>query len=180
MRSRAKEPISDRLRGRQMRSRHVAPVPATYERLPSHPAAINHQYFAVDVIACGRGKEDSRSREIGWFAPAASRNAFENLPITRFVLLQSPGVVGAHVTRRDGIDVNSLPGPLVRQGLRQLRDPALRSGVSRYGDPALERKQRSDVDDLAFTLRNHQPSGKLRQTKHRREIYLNHVRPVCF
>src|SRR5215208_4597606 len=106
--------------------------------LSSHPAAVDAEDVAVDVVARGRGEEDGRARQVRRLAPAPGGDAFEYLPVTRLVLLQRGRVVGAHVAGRDGVDTDAFGRPLVGERLGQLRDAALRRRVGRHRQAALE------------------------------------------
>src|SRR5882757_7061602 len=60
-------------------------------RLSAHPSAIHRKDGAGDIVAGGRTEIKSRAGEILRLSPARSGDAFEDLPVARFVRLQGFG-----------------------------------------------------------------------------------------
>src|SRR5207244_4176302 len=65
--------------------------------LPAHPASIYEHHVPMHIITGWRTKEYRSASQVYWIAPASRRNSFEDLPITRLVVLQSCSVARAHV-----------------------------------------------------------------------------------
>ena len=82
-------------------------------RLTRKPAAIHGDDRAIDVIGCRRRQEDRRSAQVGRDAPLAGRNPVQNGLGTVLVRPQLRGVVGRHVARRDGVDIDALGTPFM-------------------------------------------------------------------
>src|SRR5438445_3646240 len=78
-----------------------------------HPSSVNDEHVSVHIVTRRGSKEDGSTREIRRLAPTTSRNAFEYLSIAGLVLLQCLCVVRAHMTRRDRVDFDSVPRPLI-------------------------------------------------------------------
>src|SRR5437870_8423257 len=137
--------------------------------------------MTVQIIARWRREKNGRAGQVFRLTPTTGGNALQYLAIASLVRLQRGSVVGAHVARRNRIDVDTVFGPLIRERFRQLRDSAFRRGVSGDGDAALKREQRSDVDDLtAVSAFEHMPAGELRKPKDAREVDLNDCGPILF
>src|SRR6185503_15390639 len=81
-----------------------------YVALPSHPAAVNDHNMTVQVIARRGREKDGCTDEVFRFAPATSRNTLKYLTVASLICLQRSGVVSAHVTRSDGVDIDSAFG----------------------------------------------------------------------
>ena len=107
----------------------------------AHPSAVHDQHMAVHVIGCLRSEKHRRARHIVRRAPSSCGNALGDLAVSLRILTQRLGVVGLHVAGRDGVDVDAVSRPLVRERLRELDEAALRRGVTGNGDAALERQQ---------------------------------------
>src|ERR1700690_1566030 len=105
--------------------------------------------MAVNVVARRRAQKDGGSCQIGWLAPAAGGNTFEDLAIADRVVLKSGGVVRGHVAGSDGVYVYSLRGPFVRQRLGELPQSPFSRGITRHQNSSLERKYRRDAYDLS-------------------------------
>ena len=103
-------------------SRSSSSPKQTIVRSARQPAAVDGENVAVDIIRAPRGEEHGRAAEIGRLAPAARRDALEDLAVARLVGLQRGGVVGGDVARRDRVDVDALRCPLVGQQLGQPGD----------------------------------------------------------
>src|SRR5579859_4986317 len=97
--------------------------------LTAHPSAVHHENVTVDVVAGSRAQEDRGPRDVRGLAPPARRYPLQDLPAARRVVLEGLRVVGADVPRGDGVHVDALRRPFVRQRLGELRDAALRGGV---------------------------------------------------
>src|SRR5258707_13503589 len=110
--------------------------------------------------------------------PTRRRNSIQNLAAANGSVSKSCGVVGDHVSWRDGVYVDSFGGPLIGQCFRQLRDSTLRRRVCWDENAALKGEQRSDVHDLAVVaFLEHVKPGQLRYLKHRRQIHRDQLIP---
>ena len=94
------------------------------------------------------------------------------------IVSQRLRVVGLDVARRDGVDVDAVRGPLVRERLRQLRDPTLARCVPGDVDPALEGEERGDEDDLPRSALHHEPADLAGEHELRRQVHLQDLVPV--
>src|SRR6185503_6398502 len=116
---------------------------------PRQPAAVDGNDRAVDVVGSRRREEHGSAAEIGGLAPAAGRDAAEDVAIALLVRAQRRGVVGFEIAGRDRVHVDAARRPLVREQARDAGEAALARGVRRRANAALEREHRGDVDDLA-------------------------------
>ena len=80
----------------------------------------------MHVVGCGRCEEDGRAGKVFRRTPTAGRYALQDGLVSIRVVAQRFRIVGADITRRDGIDVDALGGPLVGKRHGQLADAALR------------------------------------------------------
>jgi hypothetical protein len=117
--------------------------------LSAHPPAVDGEDGAGDVIAGGRAEIEGGACEILGLAPACCWDAVEDLAIAGLVGLESFGVGGGEVAGGDGVDLDSLGGPLVGESLGELCDSAFARGVGWDADASLKAEEGSDVDDLA-------------------------------
>src|SRR3954463_5517759 len=80
---------------------------------PRHPAAVDHEHVAGDVIAGRRGEEHDGAGEIGGLTPPTCWNARRDLVGARGIVLELLGVVGAKVAGRNGVDLNAGGAPFI-------------------------------------------------------------------
>src|ERR1700686_2726698 len=158
--------------------------PPTYSADPiiisaSQPSAINDQDMAVNVIA-GRGtKKHRRTGNVLRLAPTAGRNSLENLATADGVTAQRGCVGRRHVAWSNGVHIDSLGRPFVRERFRQLGDAALGCGVRGYKNTALKRKQGSNVYNFpGLPLLEHLLTCKLREAKDSAKVDGNHLVPI--
>ena len=155
-----------------------------WQGLAAHPAAVDGEDGAGDVVAGGGGEEEGGAGEVVGLAPAAGGDAFEDLAVAGFVGLEGFGVGGGEVAGRDGVDLDAFGGPLVGEGLGELGDAAFGGGVGGDADAALEGEQGGDVDDLAGgggaggAAGDHVAGGELRELEDAGEVDLEDVLPV--
>jgi len=148
-------------------------------KLTPHPTAIHGEDGPGHVVRRARGKEDSGAGEVFGLPPASGRNPLEDLSAACLVRLQCLRVRGREVAGSNGIHLDTMRSPLVRQRLRKLRDAALARGVGRDSDPPLKAQQRGDVDDLAGGVaRDHVAGGALAQLEDARQIHLEDLLPI--
>src|SRR3954454_19840807 len=117
------------------------------------PTSIDVKDAAVHVVGVARSEVEARAGDRIGLGPGALRNARQDRRVADRVFAQRSGVLGLDVTRRDGVDVDPLLRPLIRQRLGDARDPVLRRRVRGDEDPALEAEQRRDVDDAEAIFR---------------------------
>src|SRR3989441_12114388 len=147
--------------------------------LTAHPAAVHHQNVAVNIVARRGAEKDSRAGQIAGLAPPADGDALENLAAALRVVAQRRRIVRGHIARRDGVDVDALGCPLVRERLGELRHASFGRGVSGHQNSALKREQRGNVQNLAFRAPlQHVLPGELRKPEHSSEVYGDHFVPV--
>src|SRR5712692_4736222 len=147
--------------------------------LPPHPRSVDYKNVNMHIVT-GRGSEkDSRTSQVFGVSPTAGRNTFQNLPVACFVLLQSLGVVGTHVTGRDRVDIDALCRPLIGQCLGKLRYSTLGGSVRGHRDASLKCQQGRDIDDLSrlFSL-DKSSSSELAQLEYAVQVDLQHRHPV--
>src|SRR5450631_869756 len=148
--------------------------------LSAEPSAIDHQDVTLDIVAGLGGQQHGRAGKVGRQAPATYGNSVENCGGAHGVGTQSRRVVSGHVAGCDGVDVDALVGPLIRQGLGELSYGALGRGIAGDQDAALERKQRGGVDDFAVTLREHLAAGVLAEEPYAVEVGVDYCLPELF
>jgi len=113
------------------------------------PAAVDWEDRPVDIGGRRRTEEDARTCDVARLAPAARRDALEDLTAARRIGTERRSVVRRDVAGRNAVHVDTLPRPLVRERLHELADCALRRRVARNRDAALERQERAGEDDLS-------------------------------
>ena len=149
--------------------------------LTGKPASVDGQDRAVDVLRRRRREEDGGAGDVGRLAPAAGGDALEDRAAAVGVGAQGLGVVGLDVARRDGVDVDALRRPLVREQPGQPGDPVLGGGVGRDADAALEGEQRGDVDDGAAGPPREDAAGeRLGEEEDGLEVDVDDLVPVGF
>jgi hypothetical protein len=97
--------------------------------------------------------------------------------------LQGFGVGGGEVAGGDGVDLDSLGGPLVGEGLGELGDSAFAGGVGGDANASLKAEEGGDVDDFAAVCAeaaagDHVAGGELGELKDAGEIDLKDLLPV--
>jgi len=124
-------------------------TPEVNNSLPSHPPTIYSQNLTTNIRARLTRKEDDRALEVLRPSPPPSRYPAKDL--TRPILIRHERLIHLrrNISRRDSIDTDPLPDPLITQRLGQLADTAFTRRVRRHIDAALETQQRRDVDDAA-------------------------------
>src|SRR5712691_4464080 len=147
--------------------------------LRAHPTSVDYKNVTMHIVAGCGSKKNSRASQVFGVSPTASRNAFQNLPVACFVLLQSLGVVSTHVTGRDCVDVDALCRPLIGQRLGKLCYSTLGGSVRGHGDASLKCQQGRDIDDLPrlFSL-DKSSSSELAQLEYAVQVDLQHRHPV--
>src|SRR6266851_7786701 len=146
---------------------------------PPQPPAIHRQHMPVYVIASRRTQENRRPANIPRLSPASRRNSLQNLPAARRIVPQRRRIVRRHVPRSNGVHIDSLTRPFVRQRSRQLRDPALRRRICRHQNSPLKRKYRRNIHDLPRPpLLQHPLRRELRKPEHRREVHGDYLVPI--
>src|SRR5216684_1067792 len=154
--------------------RRAALVPS-----PPQPPAIHRQHVPVYVIASRRTQENRCSANVSRFSPPPRRDSLQNLPAARRIASQRRRIVRRHVPRSNGIHVDSLASPFVRQRSRQLRDSALRRRIRRNQNSPLKRKHRPHIDNLPRPpLLQHPLRRELRKPEHRREVHGDYLVPI--
>ena len=118
-------------------------------QLPSHPAAIDGEHRAGDVVAGGATEIEGGTGDVLRLAPAGGGDALEDLAVAGLVGLQGFGVGGGEVAGGDGVDPDVLWRPLVGEGFCELRDAAFAGRVGGDADASLKAEQAGDVHDLA-------------------------------
>ena len=89
------------------------------------------------------------------------------------------GVIGRHIARRDGVDVDVVFRPFVRQQTGHAHHAAFRSGIRRHADTALEREHGGDINDLAAIALSDEVFRRcLGHKKDAFNIQVHHVIPV--
>ncbi len=111
-------------------------------------------------------------------SPSSGRNPLQDLVRAVRIVSQRLRVVGLDVARCDGVDVDAVRGPLVRERLRQLRDPALARCVPGDVDPALEGEEGGDEDDLPCSALQHEPADLAGEHELRRQVHFQDLVPV--
>ena len=71
--------------------------------------------LAADKVGRGRRQEDNGTLEVVYLAPATSRDALQNGLVTRGVILQRFGDIGANIAGRDSVDLHAAARPFIRQ-----------------------------------------------------------------
>lgn len=148
--------------------------------LAAEPAAVDRQIDAVDVIGSAGCQKDGRAGQVVRQAPAAGRDAFQDLAAANRIIHQGFVHVGIDITWRDAIDVNAQRRPFIGQRFGELGDGSFAARISRDFQTALERRQRSDVYNLAAALGDHQAADCLAQEEYRLGIDIHDVIPVIF
>src|ERR671935_687677 len=147
--------------------------------LSRKPTAVDRQHDPVYVLRFRKAEERNGSGDIVCRRPAADRNATGDLRETALVLAQRRRQLRLDPPWRDRVDADPVRRPLVRLGLRQLRDAALAGGVRGGVDAGVERHHRGDVDDAAaVTLGNELTGCGAREDERTGEIDIEHAPPV--
>jgi hypothetical protein len=102
----------------------------------------------VDVAGSFAGEEDDRAFKILGIAPATGGDAGEHLLAADRIVAQGLGVVGGNLTGADGVDVDTLSGPFVREGFA-LASPSARPCAMAKLMPRLQ-----SVTRAAFPMRS--------------------------
>ena len=139
--------------------------------------------MSLHIVGRAARQENRCAADIGGVAPASFGDTLHDLAVAGLVGLQSRGVVGGDIARRDRVHVDALGRPLVGQQLGQAAHPAFRGGVARHADAALESQHGSDVDDLAAraVLRRpagHVPRDGLAEEEQNLQVHIHHRVPV--
>jgi len=133
----------------------------------------------VDVITGWGTEEDRGSCEIGGVAPAAGGNAVEYCAVARGVVAQGGGVVRGHVAGGDGVHVDSLGGPFIRECPGQLDHASFRRGICGNQNSTLKGKHRGNVEDFSGSaLLEHLTGGELGEAKDGGEIDGDDLVPI--
>ncbi|MCY1169227.1 hypothetical protein D9M73_92470 [compost metagenome] len=132
----------------------------------------------LHIVRRTAAQKHRRAAQIGGIAPFARRNALEDRAVARLVSLQSRGIVGRDIARRNRIDVDALARPFIGEQLGQPANAALGRGIARHANAALKGQHRRDIDDLAGPFRDHVPPRRLAQEEHRFEIGVDHRIPI--
>ncbi len=133
----------------------------------------------MHVVRSGGGEEDDRALQIIGRAPAAGRDAREDVAAAHRIVAQGLGVVSGHVAGGDGVDVDTMRRELVREGAGEAEDAALRGGVGDDADASLKREHRGDVDDLpAALLLDEAPCEVAREGEDGAEIHFDDRVPI--
>ncbi len=109
----------------------------------------HNEYLSRNIATRPPRQKHNRSLEILRLPPPPHRNPLQNLPRPALIPNQRLIHIRRDIPRGNRIDVDALPGPLITQRLRQLRDSALRTRIRRDGQAAGETDQAGDVDDIA-------------------------------
>src|SRR5580704_19416015 len=80
---------------------------------PVEPASVHYEDVAVEVVAGRGGKKDGSAGEVFRLAPAAGRNALQDLPGALGIVAQRLSVVGIHIAGRNGVYIDAFRGPLI-------------------------------------------------------------------
>jgi hypothetical protein len=107
---------------------------------PGQPPTIHYQNVAMQIVARGRSQENNRAPQLLWRSPAGCRNSFENPTVPQFVRTERCGSFSGHIARRDGVYVNTLGRPFIRQCLCELRHTAFCRCIGGHEDATLKRK----------------------------------------
>ncbi len=132
----------------------------------------------MHVVGGGRGEEHERRRRCRRPSPAAGRDPLEDLARAVRIVAERLRVVGRDVAGRDGVDVDPVRRPLVRERLRELRDPTLARCVPGDVDSALEGEQRGDEDDLPCSALHHEPADLAGEHELRRQVHFQDLVPL--
>lgn len=103
----------------------------------------------MHVIRRRRSQKDRCTGDIFGMTPTAGRNTLENGFVAGGIRAQRLGIVGFDVTGRDGIHIDALRSPLIRQKLGETGNAMFRRRVGRDANAALKRQERGDIDHLA-------------------------------
>src|SRR5579863_9518609 len=135
--------------------------------------------MAVDIITGSGAEEDRCSREIGGVTPAACGNALEDLAAAGRIIPQGGGVVCSHIAGGDGIDVDSLGGPLVRESPGQLDHAPFRRSICGNQNSALKGEHGGNVEDFSGSaLLEHLTRGELGEAKYGGQIDRDDLIPI--
>lgn len=123
----------------------------------------------------GRGigrQENAGADKLFDLAPAAGRRAL--LKPCRKGFVGDEGCVErrVEVTRRNGVALQAVFGPVGRHALRQIADSALGGGVGRDAGAGKSGLDAGDVDDLAAAAADHMTCGSLTGMENRGDVGL--------
>src|ERR1700676_4288346 len=146
---------------------------------PPQPPSIHHQYMPMHIIASRRRQKYRGPANVPGLSPPPRRYPLQNLPVTPLIVPQRRRIVRRHIPRRNGVHVDLLRRPFVRQRPRQLRNSPFSRRIRRNQNPALKRKYRSNIHNLPRPpLRKHPLRSKLREPEHRRQVHGQNLIPV--
>ena len=117
--------------------------------LPTHPPTIHRDNLARDIATGTTSQEDHHALEVFWLTPPTGRNTCHDTGVPALVIDQCGVHVRGNVSRSNGVDIDTLGYPLVRQSLGELAHTTLGRGVGGHGDTTLESQERGNVDDGA-------------------------------
>lgn len=115
--------------------------------LPTHPPTIHRDNLARDIATGTTSQEDHHALEVFWLTPPAGRNTCHDTGVPALVIDQCLVHVRGNVSRSNGVDIDTLGYPLVRQSLGELAHTTLGRGVGGHGDTTLESQERGNVND---------------------------------
>ena len=102
-----------------------------------------------NILTSPTGQKHHRPLEVLRPTPSARRNPRRDTSRAILILHQRRVHIRRDIARRNGIDIDVLRRPLIRQRLGELCDRALGRGVGGHGQAALEGEERGEIDDGA-------------------------------